>query len=119
MFSIRPKAPLGSDHGGGPELPPESDSLPVGFLMAFFLAIAVLVVVVGIASKQLLWVTASHRIQEVDAGVANPELTEIHAKEEGILSSYDVVDPAKGLYRIPIKEAMDLYVRNHSQAGGN
>lgn len=36
------------------------------------------------------------------------ELTELQAREAEILGSYDIVDSTKGVYRIPIEQAMKI-----------
>lgn len=43
----------------------------------------------------------------------NPELLELHAQEDKLLNNYEVVDEAKGIYRIPIERAMELIAEEH------
>jgi hypothetical protein len=36
------------------------------------------------------------------------DLEQLHAREDSILSSYGVIDSAKGIYQIPIQQAMKI-----------
>jgi len=109
---------LDAGHGGAGDLPPESDKLPVGFLTVAFIAITVVLVVVAVGARQLLWSTADKQIEEVSASVPNPELVELRQKEAAELGEYDVVDEAKGFYRIPINQAIEVYARGQGANGG-
>lgn len=39
------------------------------------------------------------------------EISKLKAEEEIILNSYKLIDPDKGIYRIPVKRAMELIVK--------
>lgn len=116
MLSHNTQALAAQQHGSETPLAPEPDKLPVGFLAGFIAAIIVVVAVVGVVAQQLLLESARHQVQQVDLSVPNPQLQELNAQEEAALGNYDVVDKDKGLYRIPINQAIDLYVSG--QGGG-
>lgn len=111
MLSHNTKALAAQPNGSETPLAPEPDTLPVGFLAGFIVAIIVVVAVVFVVGQQLLLESARHKVQEVDLSVPNPQLQELRAQEDAALDNYDVVDQDKGLYRIPINQAIDLYVR--------
>ncbi len=100
----------------GDEMPPETDRPPVILLAVFIVVLIGVMVAVGLASKQLLWSAASVEI-EVKQGPNNPsiELTELHAAEENILTTYEVVDKEKGLYRIPISNAIEELAKQQAE----
>jgi hypothetical protein len=101
---------------GGSELPPENDRPPVILLTVFIVVLFGGLALVAIASKQLLW-TAAESSYDTRAGAGNPslELQEMRAKEDSVLTSYDLVDQEKGFYRIPIQQAMDAFVTSQNK----
>lgn len=42
-------------------------------------------------------------------------LAELRAKEQEMLTTYGITDPAKPTYRIPVERAMELIVNEHTQ----
>ena len=109
LNSVR-KFTMQSSHGS--ELPPETDKPPVILLSVFIVILIGIMVAVGLASKQLLWAAASREI-EVKQGPGNPslELSELHAAEDNVLGSFDLVDKEKGWYRIPIDNAIEEFAK--------
>jgi len=91
----------------------EPDNLPVKPIAWFVLALVLIVAGVMIAMRQLYWVTTTSLVQSSELDVPNKLLSELNAADKDQLSSYDVVDPAKGIYRIPIDEAIKLYVKKN------
>jgi hypothetical protein len=111
MFAVYSKSILrSSGHSSGADLPPENDKPPVMLLGIFIILLIGIMVALGIASKQLL-LTAADREQEEANAKPNTELAELHAAEESVLTSYEVVDKAKGWYRIPIRNAIEEYAK--------
>lgn len=49
----------------------------------------------------------------------NPVLMELRAEEKGILTTYGVVDKEKGVYRVPIDQAMNIIAEEAFRSGGN
>jgi hypothetical protein len=91
----------------------EPDNLPVKPIAWFVVALVVIVAGVMIGMRQLYWFTTTNLVQTNELDVPNKLLSELNASDKDQLSTYDVVDPAKGLYRIPIDEAMKLYVKQN------
>lgn len=104
-----------SETSNAGQLRPEPDNLPVGLLTGFIIAIAVFMVVVAIAARQLLFSTVQSQTNAVVNSVAPLQLSELRSKEQAQLESYDVIDEQKGLYRIPIDRAMEVYVQKAGQ----
>ena len=93
-----------------PNLKPEPDNLPIGFLAAFIIAILSVMVFVALIARQLLYTATQYQIEAVDTGVPNRALGEHRVQEDEILGNYEAVDKAAGTYRIPIAQAIDAYV---------
>lgn len=56
---------------------------------------------------------ATHREYDLKAGPAvNPRVAEMRAREAAVLSGYDQMDAAAGLYRIPVAKAIEKLVAN-------
>ncbi len=49
-----------------------------------------------------------HRIYEAVLRPESAMLRDLHAREDNILNSYEVIDKTAGIYRIPISRAMQL-----------
>lgn len=73
------------------------------------LAIAVTVMVLGLRELTLT-ATAAERERKVVAGTGEIARVE-KAKSRKVLSSYDVQDAKKGVYSVPVEEAMKLVVQ--------
>ena len=98
-----------------PNLKPEPDNLPIGFLAGFIIAILAVMVFVALIARQLLYTATQHQIEAVDTGVPNRALGKHRMKEDAILGNYEAVDAAAGTYRIPITQAIDAYVAKAAQ----
>jgi hypothetical protein len=71
--------------------------------------IGVLVIVVSlIGLNQLYVLTREEVVKENVLSQMDPRLRELRARDTRILTTYGVVDKARGLYRIPIDRAMEL-----------
>lgn len=91
----------------------EPDNLPV---KSIALALVALIVIVGgtiIAARQLYWFTSSKLVQTNELDVPNKLLSELNSADKDQLGNYDVVDKQKGIFRLPIDEAMKLYVKKN------
>lgn len=91
----------------------------------FLAGLAGVVVIVIVVIFIINYFTAT-REEIIYEEVLKPEsaaLRELHAREEEELNSYAVLDAKKGVYRIPIKRAMELMAEEAYQArvkaGGN
>ncbi len=112
--------PVSSDpENGGYE---KRDINPVKVFLA---GLAGVIVIVVLVIFMLSYFTAT-REEIVYEEVLKPEsaaLRELRAREEEELNSYAVLDTKKGVYRIPIKRAMELMAEEAYQArlkaGGN
>ena len=49
----------------------------------------------------------------------NPELIEINEKDKELLSGYGILDREKGIYKIPIDEAMKIIVTEYNNGKNN
>jgi len=47
--------------------------------------------------------------------VESNQLREIRAAEQQKLNNYEVLDAEKGVYRIPLERAMELYVQENTR----
>ncbi|MEN9528545.1 MAG: hypothetical protein RI932_418 [Pseudomonadota bacterium] len=91
----------------------EPDNLPVGTIGWAVVALIVIVVGTVIGVKQLYWFTSSNAVQKIELDQPNTLLQTLEAADRSVLTTYDVVDQQKGIYRLPIDEAMKLYVKQN------
>ena len=97
------------------QLPPEPDNMPSGLLAGLITVLIFLLIGVGIGSQQLLWKAGeAHRVA-VAAQPQSEELGELQATDNAVLESYDAIDQSKGIYRIPVRQAIELYVKTQGQ----
>lgn len=101
-------------HEGGSSKDIEPDRPPVKLLTALLVLMIVGLGVFSVISKQLLVLLMAQQEHEVDLGVESPALREQRIKEQAQLTGYDVADQQKGLYQIPIDQAIDLLVKRQS-----
>ena len=76
-------------------------------------ALIVIVVATFVVVKQVYWVTSTSEIQTKELDVPNRLLTTIQAADREELSNYEVLDKQKGVYRLPIEDAIKLYVKKN------
>jgi hypothetical protein len=91
------------------------DINPVKVFLAGLAGVVIIVIVVLFVSN---YFTAT-REEIIYEEVLKPEskaLRELRAREEEELNSYAVLDSEKGIYRIPIKRAMELMAEEAYQA---
>lgn len=72
------------------------------------LAVIVVVVVLSLIVEQFFEVSRERDYYEMVLKPENPQLIELHASEEARLHSYKLIDPAKGVWQIPIDSAIKL-----------
>lgn len=79
------------------------------------MVVALIVIVVGtfVAMNQLYWITSTSEIQTKELDVPNRLLTTIQAADKEELGNYAELDDKKGVYRLPIEDAIKLYVRKN------
>lgn len=93
----------------------EPDNLPVKSISLFVAALVAIVVVTFVVMKQLYWFSATHLVQSTELDVPNKLLSTIRATDQEELSNYAQIDAQKGVYRLPIEEAMKMYVQKNAQ----
>ena len=94
-----------TSHGsGGYE---EKDTSTRGILIVALMSIIVVVVAV-ILTNELFIATREELVEEMVLRPESAALRDLRAREAALLFSYDVVDSAGGIYRIPIDRAMKL-----------
>lgn len=91
----------------------EPDNLPVKSIAWFVVALVVIVVGTFIGMNQLYWITSSSLVQTSELDVPNKLLTSLQAADQKELSTYAEIDKQKGIYRLPIDEAIKLYVKKN------
>ncbi|MFZ9519457.1 MAG: hypothetical protein ACO3A4_03175 [Silvanigrellaceae bacterium] len=91
----------------------EPDNLPVKSISWFVVALVVIVVGTFIGMSQLYWFTSSSAIQATELDVPNKLLNSINEADKQVLENYAQVDGQKGLYQLPIDEAMKIYVKRN------
>lgn len=91
----------------------EPDNLPVKTIAWAVVALIIIVAGTIIGVNQLYWFTSTTLVQSNELDVPNRLLSELNAADKDQLSNYDVIDQQKGLYRLPIDEAIKLYVKNN------
>lgn len=92
----------------------EPDNLPVKSISWLVVALAVIVVGTIVAVNQLYWVTSSSLVQSTELDVPNKLLMTINAADKEELTNYAEIDKQKGVYRLPIDEAVKLYVKKNA-----
>ncbi len=108
------KKPLDQHHQTAGQTTIEPDNLPVKSISWFVAGLAVIVVATIIIVNQLYWVTSTKLVQTTELDVPNKLLMQINAADKEELSNYAELDKQKGVYRLPIDEAMKLYVKKNS-----
>jgi hypothetical protein len=108
--------------------PPEHDGYEkrdINPLKVFLFGLAgvIVIVVVVIFLSSYFTQTREEIVYEEVLKPESPALRELRAREEEELNSYAVLDDKKGVYRIPIRRAMELMAEEAYQArvkaGGN
>jgi hypothetical protein len=108
------KKPLDQHHQTAGQNTIEPDNLPVKSISWFVVALIVIVIGTMVAVNQLYWFTSSQLIQKTELDVPNRLLESVNAADKQELSEYGELDKQKGVYRLPIEEAMKIYVKNNS-----
>lgn len=91
----------------------EPDNLPVKSIAWMVVALIVIVVGTFVVMNQLYWFTSSNLVQTKELDVPNTLLMTIEAADKEELFNYAELDKQKGLYRLPIEDAIKLYVRKN------
>lgn len=91
----------------------EPDNLPVKSIAWAVAALVVIVVGVYFAVNQLYWASSTHLVQKVELDVPNKLLTSLQAADKLELTTYGEIDKEKGVYRVPIDVAIELYVKKN------
>ena len=68
----------------------------------------VLLVVVVIVANQFFILSSESLFYETVLKPEEKALRELRSREDRLLNSYQMIDPEKGIYRVPISQAMRL-----------
>jgi hypothetical protein len=109
------KNTLDQNHQTAGQVSVEPDNLPVRPIAIAIVALVFIVAGTMIAVNQLYWFSSSKLIQTTELDVPNRLLTELKAEDQQQLTEYGQLDKDKGIYRLPIDEAMKLYVKQNAQ----
>lgn len=105
------------DHSASESLGVESDAdINVGMISALGIAFGGVILVIFLVMHSLFVVVREEALQEQVYGVVDPRLLEMRAHEAEQLGNYKALDKAKGVYQIPIDQAMALTVSKLSAA---
>lgn len=72
-------------------------------------------ILAGVALDQYFDIATEKMYFEKVLKPESAELKELRDKETSVLTSYKVIDEAKGVYQIPIERAMELEVLEHAK----
>lgn len=86
----------------------EADTLPVGQIALWVLALLGLVGGLVVALWQYFDAVTQRAVVAQDLSQIPPALPELRARDRQLLSHYEVVDAARGRFRVPIDRAMEL-----------
>ena len=98
------QAPRDAASGAGVE----ADTLPVGQIALWVLALLGLVGGLVVALWQYFDAVTQRAVVAQDLSQIPPALPELRARDRQLLSHYEVVDAARGRFRVPIDRAMEL-----------
>jgi len=99
------------DHSASESLGVESDAdINVGMISALGVAFGGVILVIFVVLHSLFIVVREEALQEQVYGVVDPRLMEMRSHEAEQLGNYKVLDKEKGVYQIPIDQAMALTV---------
>ncbi|NBX16907.1 MAG: hypothetical protein EBR09_06025 [Proteobacteria bacterium] len=91
----------------------EPDNLPVKSISWFVVALVVIVAGTIIVMNQVYWLTSSSLVQTNELDVPNKLLESVRAADKQELEEYGEIDKQKGVYRLPVEEAMKIYVKKN------
>jgi hypothetical protein len=92
----------------------EADSINTR-LVAVITAASLLILIATILGLQVLFFAMSDtEVAKKDPQAASSVLADYRASQQEKLEGYKVLDPAKGIYAIPIDRAMDLVIREQN-----
>lgn len=77
-------------------------------LIGSFIIGTIVVAIVMFAISQYFIISREHEMLESALKPENNLLRDVRQREEGALNSYKVIDEKKGIYQIPISEAMKI-----------
>jgi len=98
-------SPKSTPHGSGGYEKKDTSSRNI---LIVALVSAVIVVLSIVLTNELFIATREELVEEMVLRPESAALRDLRAKEAATLFSYDVLDPEKGIYRIPIDRAMKL-----------
>ena len=107
------KEALDQNHQTSGQTSIEPDNLPIRSITLALVALIAIVVGTIIVVRHLYWFTSSKMVQTNELDVPNKLLSELNAADKDQLNNFDVIDQQKGVFRLPIDEAMKLYVKKN------
>jgi hypothetical protein len=111
--TVDPAQPHHSENGGH-EM---SDFSWTTVLWLIPLSVVIMLVFFGVC---IAWFKGAkdRELEEKQAQFVTTELNQLHAKESEILSSYKIIDKAKGRFQIPVARAMELIAQENQNKTG-
>lgn len=94
----------GDPHAAEVGVEPDNPPTRMLFIQLVVMTIVVVVMVIGLVQYVKLDVRAE--VQRKDLGLPSKQLQEVRAREKAALTDYALVDAEKGLYQIPVSQAM-------------
>lgn len=88
----------------------QPDDVPVGLMFGLLMALVIVVIGVLALVWQFFGSSADKVIQKQFLAKPDRVLKQVTQRDKKLLANYSVVDGQKGIYRIPIKDAMRLLV---------
>jgi hypothetical protein len=90
----------------------EPDVIPMAQLALWLGVLVALLIGIGVALWQYFDIASQQ--ERLTKDLARPSITleEIQQRDRTLLANYSLVDPKKGVYRIPVARAMELLATN-------
>jgi hypothetical protein len=85
----------------------------VSFISLFAMIVALYVI------NELFVISKEKRVEHVVLTPISPQLRELRSSEDEVLSSYKSIDSQKGIYQIPIEQAMQILADQEYQKHQN
>ncbi|MBK6848194.1 MAG: hypothetical protein IPG96_11885 [Proteobacteria bacterium] len=92
----------------GPSTGVEPDALPIRQIAGWVLALLAVVGALTVALWQYFDAVSQREVVAQDLSQVPPALPELRARDRQLLTHYEVVDAARGRFRVPISRAIEL-----------
>ncbi|GMV42725.1 MAG: hypothetical protein AMXMBFR64_44410 [Myxococcales bacterium] len=88
----------------------EPDHPPTRMLFTQLVVMTIIVVVMVIALVEYVKIDVRAEVERKDLALPSQQLKELRAREKAALTGYELLDAEKGLYQIPVAQAMSRLV---------